>query len=251
MIKLEIERDYLAVGLNFRELGGIGKERHIYRTGDPDLLSKEIFSFLRHKSFIYYLLDLRTNQERKFSVEEKGIRMVHFPMYGNKAGENPDNLSTTEYANYYFDILMNNRETIRLLFSFLYTELNFKHFIFGCSFGKDRTGLIAYLIQNLADVSLPDILDDYEKSSNFISIQKHFIRDKWESKMLSEEEYLERIKANRETLLKLGDMLNDRFGNIKNFFADLGFSQLEIEQMKKILSLNAHKEGNNHVERSF
>ena len=126
----------------------------------------------------------------------------------------------------YMNILSNN-ETMRKTFKII---LNAKgSVLFNCTAGKDRTGMVAMLLLKLADVYDEDILVDYQISYTYL---KEDIRKMHkdnpdlpaflgESKM----EYME------ETL----EMFNNKYGNIIDYFTNLGFSLDEILKIKSKL----------------
>lgn len=203
--------------------GGYTKNGTFYRSDLPkNMDDEEIEKIL--KLNISTVIDLRTEEEvnrKPNSLNIKNIDYYNVSLLGDKCPEFEKDIPIG-----YMNILSNN-ETMRKTFKII---LNAKgSVLFNCTAGKDRTGMVAMLLLKLADVYDEDILVDYQISYTYL---KEDIRKMHkdnpdlpaflgESKM----EYME------ETL----EMFNNKYGNIIDYFTNLGFSLDEILKIKSKL----------------
>ena len=203
--------------------GGYTKNGTFYRSDLPkNMDDEEIKKIL--KLNISTVIDLRTEEEvnrKPNSLNIKNIDYYNVSLLGDKCPEFEKDIPIG-----YMNILSNN-ETMRKTFKII---LNAKgSVLFNCTAGKDRTGVVAMLLLKLADVYDEDILVDYQISYTYL---KEDIRKMHkdnpdlpaflgESKM----EYME------ETL----EMFNNKYGNIIDYFTNLGFSLDEILKIKSKL----------------
>ena len=203
--------------------GGYTKNGTFYRSDLPkNMDDEEIKKIL--KLNISTVIDLRTEEEvnrKPNSLNIKNIDYYNVSLLGDRCTEFEKDIPIG-----YMNILSNN-ETMRKTFKII---LNAKgSVLFNCTAGKDRTGVVAMLLLKLADVYDEDILVDYQISYTYL---KEDIRKMHkdnpdlpaflgESKM----EYME------ETL----EMFNNKYGNIIDYFTNLGFSLDEILKIKSKL----------------
>lgn len=121
--------------------------------------------------------------------------------------------------------IIKNKTTIKEVFKII---LNSKGCIlFNCNAGKDRTGVISMLLLLLKEVPETDIINDYSVSYNNI---RDFVRTIHKNNKdlpaflgTSKMEYME------ETL----KLFKKEFQNIDNYFNYLGFTNKEIDKLKK------------------
>ena len=203
--------------------GGYTKNGTFYRSDLPKNMDDEDIEKIL-KLNISTVIDLRTEEEvnrKPNSLNIKNIDYYNVSLLGDKCPEFEKDIPIG-----YMNILSNN-ETMRKTFKII---LNAKgSVLFNCTAGKDRTGMVAMLLLKLADVYDEDILVDYQISYTYL---KEDIRKMHkdnpdlpaflgESKM----EYME------ETL----EMFNNKYGNIIDYFTNLGFSLDEILKIKSKL----------------
>ena len=203
--------------------GGYTKNGTFYRSDLPkNMDDEEIEKIL--KLNISTVIDLRTEEEvnrKPNSLNIKNIDYYNVSLLGDKCPEFEKDIPIG-----YMNILSNN-ETMRKTFKIILDAKG--SVLFNCTAGKDRTGMVAMLLLKLADVYDEDILVDYQISYTYL---KEDIRKMHkdnpdlpaflgESKM----EYME------ETL----EMFNNKYGNIIDYFTNLGFSLDEILKIKSKL----------------
>ena len=222
-IKLKNIKNMRDLGNYPTKSGGYTKNGTFYRSDLPkNMDDEEIKKIL--KLNISTVIDLRTEEEvnrKPNSLNIKNIDYYNVSLLGDKCPEFEKDIPIG-----YMNILSNN-ETMRKTFKII---LNAKgSVLFNCTAGKDRTGMVAMLLLKLADVYDEDILVDYQISYTYL---KEDIRKMHkdnpdlpaflgESKM----EYME------ETL----EMFNNKYGNIIDYFTNLGFSLDEISKIKSKL----------------
>ena len=222
-IKLKNIKNMRDLGNYPTKSGGYTKNGTFYRSDLPkNMDDEEIKKIL--KLNISTVIDLRTEEEvnrKPNSLNIKNIDYYNVSLLGDKCPEFEKDIPIG-----YMNILSNN-ETMRKTFKII---LNAKgSVLFNCTAGKDRTGMVAMLLLKLADVYDEDILVDYQISYKYLKedIRKMHKDNQdlpaflGESKM----EYME------ETL----EMFNNKYGNIIDYFTNLGFSLDEILKIKSKL----------------
>ena len=224
---------------NFRDLDNFNKGDSLYTKSNkifrssmlfgPTKKDQQLFDSLSIKSII----DLRSPME--ITKLENPYRN-HVPYYlpvnlsGKQsngrllelAKEHPtDNFMSIRYIEY----IENGREEIIRLFQFLLSD---KHLpvVIHCSAGKDRTGLIVYLLLSLHQVPLEEILADYQISYTFIKNDERIIKDT---------NTLNIYDSHPNNLALFHQEFIEQYKSIDNYFLTLGFSNTDIEKLKNIL----------------
>ncbi|MFD1708572.1 tyrosine-protein phosphatase [Siminovitchia sediminis] len=227
--------------LNFRLPHGMDYSRHIYRSGNFNQLNKSSLSLLREKIGITHLYDLRTHQEYKNdNIEELcswyDLKLVSLPL-----GNFPSRFRTKkillpeDYVQYYEQILAYNQSELYILFTELLYHLNFRNFVFGCHAGKDRTGIVSYLLLSMAGKSIDDKVKDYVLSSYYINQKLDFFKKSWQKRGLTPLEYAKRIEAIPTTIKLFDRSIKSIYGGVENYFNTIGFNWREITGIKKSL----------------
>lgn len=227
--------------LNFRPLGGVNPAHHIFRSGSFSHLPESVFPLLKEQVGITHLFDLRTVEETgknpvSDTCERYGIKLISLPLGDFPAEFRTKRfLSPRDYAHYYEQILENGQSALHRLFSTLLYELGFRNFVFGCHAGKDRTGVVAYLLLSLAGTPLETIVRDYVLSTPYIHDKLAFFRSSWEKRGLTPEAYVKRIEARPETMRLFNRSVQANYGGAENYLHMIGFSWKEIAIIKKCL----------------
>lgn len=222
-------------GENFRELGAyktqdqtMTKERVYIRAGSTSNLSRDDLDFLKNYG-VNLEIDLRSQTE----VEDQpsllknlpGLNYVHLPMLDGLASLKEEDILPSSMYEVYVSLLEKGKNDYKTIFK-LFLE-NEGVSLFHCSAGKDRTGVLAYLILGLAQVDRETILEDYEVSQenleNFInkqskefeiktgkSIPKHFLESK------------------RIDLEKTMDYLDNKYTNVRSYLKECGLTEDEL-----------------------
>ncbi len=153
---------------NFRDLGGALtndknriKQGLIYRSskwtaddGTDPLITDKGKETIANVLKIKTELDLReTSDNENGGLTQSAVEGVNYISFPLKSGGN---------------CLLLNKESLNDLFKILADESNYP-LVFHCSIGTDRTGMVAFVIENLLGVSKDDVYRDY-LFSNFGNI---------------------------------------------------------------------------------
>lgn len=126
-------------------------------------------------------------------------------------------LETTSYQDlfgFYKDLLLNNKHEYRYITN---TVLKGMPIAYGCYAGKDRTGLLSYLVMSLLEIPFEVILKDYAQSEKHIRNEIDVFETNWLKRNISREEYKNRIISPPETLIALDKWIQAEFGNVKGY----------------------------------
>ncbi len=217
--------------LNFRDLGGyytkngITKSGIIYRSArlnemdDNDLI---LFQKLGVKS----VLDLRSKEDNinkpDRTQELDGVKHYHVAVNGD--GRIPKDNS--DMANMYMEMLENPDNTKAVLEVILHAP---KPLLIHCAVGKDRTGIYANLLLELAGVDLLDRQAHYLES--YAHLRKYQLEN-WE--------FVKTLPSclftpSLEYLENFNKMFYQKYQNVKKYLGFVGLSELEIKSLEKLL----------------
>lgn len=221
-------------GLNTRRVSNLKPGHTIVRTGNLGRITVPDLLLLKLKYDIIYYFDLRNSSEivpREWSKRfaQYGLRWMSFPLGDFPASFRKKLYPTPEdYACYYMIILLNDRQRIRELLNFIATTPNCYSFVIGCSAGKDRTGLIIYLLLKIGGISIDTIALDYELSNNYLLKDIEFLSLHRKKRNITEEDYIKRITAKKETIYILDSLFQEKYGNIWDYLQDIGMCKSNI-----------------------
>lgn len=164
------------------------RSNYIYRSGSLESLTAtggQAFISLD----IAHIFDLRSERERK-SAPEPDLPGISFSWHPSTYDDptNPTHITATTYRDansgeyslvqMYLDMLTSHRESFKAVFDHILNHPD-KPFLFHCTAGKDRTGLLAALILGLAGVSLDYINRDYALTRVGVEPVREFLLQKW------------------------------------------------------------------------
>lgn len=230
--------------LNFRPLCSekILKNSYafIFRSGELIHLDKiEIEEIVTNLSIKHYI-DLRSPSEISLNgspdlLIEAGINWQVFSMKDDNHYLRTIKFPTgTDYYSYYVHLLEVNKSILREIFVFINNQFH-ERCIFGCYAGKDRTGIIAFLLLKLFDFHEDDILNDYLASRISLVDNIDYFRKTWEKKGLTKEQYIARITPTKEPILLLCEYLSHKYGSIEGYFNDLNLEIEDFAHMSKAI----------------
>ena len=124
------------------------------------------------------VVDLRSHREVSSHpdavIEDSRFSWHHLPMldhiYSGVAQDMPDSFPPS-LEEMYLNLLEESKASFRQLFE-LFAHPGHQSYIFHCTAGKDRTGIVAALLLSLAGVDEQTIIEDYTHSEKLLS---HFI----------------------------------------------------------------------------
>ncbi|KAL7718808.1 Tyrosine phosphatase [Entamoeba marina] len=101
-------------------------------------------------------------------------------------------------------------------------------FIFFCSFGKDRTGLIACMLEMLLGADVESCIEDYELSDQCLDDHLIVARDHFK-RFGGSEKGIEIAKTNSKLLIDFDQYVKKNYGTIDKYFMDfVGLTQDDI-----------------------
>lgn len=219
---------------NLRDIGGYRNAKgervikgKLYRSDGLDRLSDADLKILLDLG-INQNIDLRSREEiEKWGdrLAEEAMVATHFIPLLHKLEINYIPHSLGEL---YLFMLEESQEEFKEIFRLI---LNNKKGVtlFHCSAGKDRTGLVAAFLLLLAGVSREDVVKDYcESEENLRPMMTKFVEENDPSLAVF-------ATSRPQDIGPLLDRLTTSYGDIENYLAHIGMTQVEIEELKSFL----------------
>lgn len=235
---------------NFRDIGGFYsekykksvKERLIYRAPSIQLASSDDLLILK-KNNIVNIIDLRSDYE----VMREGIgnlanynkiNYYNIPLLsssqwevdpiGSKNSENFEGLSYFKY--------LDNQDSLYNIFNLIINSINNNQgVIFHCAFGKDRTGIIAALLQDSLGVDKNIISKEFAKSSNFLHelIAKYKDSDTYKRDLSNTN--INHMETKEKSILDFFKLLYKKHGTSDNFLKSLSILDKDLDNFKNLM----------------
>ncbi|MDR2822194.1 MAG: tyrosine-protein phosphatase [Acholeplasmatales bacterium] len=221
--------------LNLRDMGGIAvslnqktKDRKFLRSGFVFEIDEDEVNYLVQYG-LKVVIDLR---------EE--VDVAKHPDLLNRKEFEYHNVSLIEYTpndgspkldlslyDTYLTITDKKQDKVKEVFDIILNHPN-DTILFHCFAGKDRTGVIAYLLLSIAGCEFKDILADYTATESFIL-------DYVEKNVKSKSNYLSKMKywyATKELLIEYDTYVKDNYSGPINYLLKIGLSKEDIEKIK-------------------
>lgn len=284
---------------NFRDIGGwrIDKPRFsdsnklsfvklntVFRCASMDNVCRDSGLKKLHDLGISTIFDFRTKSEAKRCVKDDeierfGLTRVHCP-FELEEKKNPadilesfTNLLTSwyTYSSIYENMLVQSTDVYKKIFEFIRDEVpKGKKFIFHCSAGKDRTGIVCMLILLFMGVNKSLIAREYSLTAiglkpDFETIRRKYLAGigifrkhekyaKFESNLrqgridwkVEEDGFNNLISSRSETMLATITVLDKKFGGIDNYLSK--YVGLTEEDLKTIYSNLVEVEYSSQIE---
>lgn len=222
---------------NTRDLGGYEtrqgtytKAHHYIRASSPANASDEDLEKL-YEYGIRAVIDLRSDFERKNQPNRfKGYKDIEVYEVSLFHGDNI-NIVPEEVKNYkdlggfYIYALEAMKDRIKKVFD-IFLKYPYETVLFHCSAGKDRTGIIAGLLLELAGCHDYDIVKDYSESYENNYAMNEALKQMMEK---GSEEYL---RSSPRYMMVMLDYLREHYGSAKEYLLDIG---LKIEEIDEII----------------
>ncbi|NTV77832.1 MAG: tyrosine-protein phosphatase [Clostridiales bacterium] len=238
--QIEEHKIKLAGAMNVRDLGGYPtldgrytKKGVYYRSDSLHNLKKEDIEKLKSLG-VTLQVDLRSLQEVNKNpsklVKIQGIDYYNTSLLDHIQSSNFEELPT-DMTTLYMELLDKNHEKIAAIFRTLLSSKGIG--IFNCTAGKDRTGVIAMLLLDLALVDEEIIVADYAVSaanlSEFIKAQK--------AQSLNHGQELPNyiFLSNPEDMKTTIWYLKSNYKDAAGYLATCGITVEEIEELRKRL----------------
>lgn len=243
-------------GVNFRDMGGYQgaegrrvKWRQLYRSGTMARLTDADRQHLAERG-IRAIIDFRTVEEQEREPNDWGMslgdaywRRPHTETFGNWSGLDPAKLKAVR------DVEVVMEEGYRRLpqqQAEAYAEM-FRRLAAGnvpavihCTAGKDRTGGGAALILAALGVSREAIIADFVMTERAVDLTKALAGRKRSAKYdtfakIDPEVTKAFLSARPSFINAFLDSLNDEFGSVEGYLADLGMTASDIAEMRASL----------------
>lgn len=233
---------------NARDLGGCLTEDgcssvrtgRVFRAGSLRNLSSADAVFLGARLGLRAYFDLRTEEEVHpddggYKLGGGGIRWVRVPM----SGLSPAFMAVTvpqweDYASNYLYSLKAAGPPLRHLFTAL-SEARDWPVAFGCTLGKDRTGIAAALLLKALRVSDEQVAADYAAST--CCLVQHSSQLEWlaRAKGVTSEEMTRRLTTLPQTILRFLADLRTEHGGVFTYLAEIGVNATVLEALRERL----------------
>lgn len=188
---------------------------------------------------VAYDIDLRIDKElsRQPDSPIPGVEYRHY-MLREDVMEHFPNVPTMPQMYLNMVSKENSLEALRNIFRLFMDDVvpGEKAALFHCSEGKDRTGIVAALIEDLVRVPRDLMLEDYMLSN--AAFEKRNNRYYWGTRFIMRkskaDSFRNTYQANEFMLTDMLDYLEKTYGGTEGFFREaLGFSQAEIDAFKQ------------------
>mmetsp|Transcript_39825 Transcript_39825/g.63886 ORF Transcript_39825/g.63886 Transcript_39825/m.63886 type:complete len:141 (-) Transcript_39825:182-604(-) len=115
--------------------------------------------------------------------------------------------------------------------------------LFHCASGKDRAGLVAYLLLRACGVSSETCIEDYHKSDEWAQMQEHFHQISGGHgklfRSLATVPLLDALRAPKVYMEETEAFLQKRYGGVTNYLDEIGFDKEWRERLKETFMMRA------------
>jgi protein-tyrosine phosphatase len=209
---------------NMRDLGGLQsssglqvRKGVLFRGAVPVDVSEPDLQALIHEYKLRSFVDLRSESEclrdgDLSRLAAVGVNIISAPIenVNRNLGCRPQ---PSDYLRSYIAIL---EQTAKLVSTLIHLIVGFPSalpMMYGCSVGKDRTGVVSALILSCLGVSPKSISRDYELSARCLRQSVVHFRGQWERKGLSSSQYAIRLETVSSTMVRLLEYCNVKYGS--------------------------------------
>jgi hypothetical protein len=197
----------------------------VYRSAALSLYGGENIGRLQDALRIDSYVDLRSEAERAHDSQDcrrsvQGFRHVAFHPITTRVA--PPSSATPTSADYlpYYRSMLENAPTFARAFVTVGEYAEQGGVAFGCSQGKDRTGLLAAALLEAAGCSREQILQDYATSLEELSRSELLSPEYWEARGLTREAYMRRFQLGDGPLRLLLDDLQSGGRTLLDLFRE-------------------------------
>jgi hypothetical protein len=217
----------LGNAINFRRVCpelGAATER-FYRSGSLSRLEADEARGLRLGLGIRNYVDLRSDEEvrrdgRPDAMLEQGVRWWRCPITDYPSDMiSRSEPSSRDYVDYYLAMMETARDAWMTAVDILDT-CSGSPLVFGCSAGKDRTGLLAAVVLDRVGAPRSLIAGDFARSGAALLDHLDRFQAKWEARGLDRGSYARRMQTPPDIMLLFLAEMDRRFGGLGCFLGD-------------------------------
>lgn len=223
---------------NTRDLGGYEtqdghytKTKRYVRAASPANFTSDDGKILSEYG-IRCVVDLRSDYELEHQPSNfkdmEGIEYYAIPLMKDQSlMVVPEDIKNyQDLSGFYIYLLEANKEQFKEVFT-VFLNHPYDTILFNCSAGKDRTGVIAALLLDLAGCHEYDIVKDYSESyENNLPILTEL------EKMITKENQAF-LGSNPNYMIKFIGYLREKYGSTKNYLINCGLKEEEIEEIEE------------------
>lgn len=206
--------------INFRSIPTNSK-RKFYRCGFLASLDEQDYRWSKYKEIgkiICLSNDLNTNQANQWD------NMISFiPFSGPNIFDNL--VSAKDYFDAYCRMLHDNGKQTAEFFE--HVSSNEDNVLFGCTFGKDRTGILSAIILRLAGIQDEIIIEDYKKSIDYLLDHPSILSEHWKKRQISCEQYMRRFHIDPQVILSTLKYIDDNYGSVEKYLVHYGYIKFQ------------------------
>jgi len=232
---------------NARDLsqGNNIKENKLIRSEDLTKLSKNDLDKLQNIHNVKTIIDLRmTKEKKKKDILFPNVNYVEIPFKNYKElKSNPDKKARKHkngiFPNLceYYRLLVSEdkKEHWHKIFEIIYKNKD-GAILWHCQQGKDRTGIVAAILEYALGLSDEEVMEDYLYTNNNLATPFKY-------KMISflfgfrklRREFMELFTARKEYLLATIEYIKAKYGNIDGFLLNMcGIDEYKKQELRKI-----------------
>jgi hypothetical protein len=226
--------------INFRQVAE-GSNLPFYRSGSFALLNEQDYKHFKHLKIKYYY-DLRmdieiTSQAGANRFDKFDVENVHLAIdIGSDSFLQLGIPTIHDECSFYLRILPDALKRLHSMaehFVMKYAENKNICVVFGCSFGRDRTGLISALLLKVLGFSEEFILRDYLLSEKYILHSMDYFIKRYKPPSMSKEDYISHLQPKKEIINYVLDYLQQN----QEMFYEYSNSPIFVK-LHKLMSQN-------------
>jgi protein-tyrosine phosphatase len=224
--------------MNCRDLGGLAASGgstqfgRLYRSGSWGQLSEGAAAEVMAWANLAFFVDLRTPEEigrdgQSAARELPGVRIVYLPIRTaiNEA-RTKVRPQARDYGSSYIAMLPGVLGDVARIVR-LFMQGGGRPLMFGCSAGKDRTGVISALVLRLAGVARREVSKDYALSARMLRSDLDLNEKAWLRKGLTRADYAARLECRRDAMDMFLAVLSERYSSAEALRSAVGLDPVE------------------------
>lgn len=161
------------------------------------------------ETFTYFNVSLMVAEVADITASGKGAK---------------DHLMNIDLGDFYIQLLDQRRDHLRLIFELM--AENVGGTLFHCAAGKDRTGVVAALLLELAGAQTPDIIANYQTTHTFLA-------PKMAATHTAAGYDPALLRSDAENISRLLDHLAESYGTAYDYLRQAGMSRENLRQLQQ------------------
>ena len=222
------------------------KEKKLLRSENLSKLTNEDVKVLKEEYNLKYIIDLRTHKERKQKDRIiPNVEYIHIPMNTYKdpiykvdkdAKKKSRNGLLPNLCEYYRRLVSIEKKDLWTKLFHILLKNDDGAILWHCASGKDRTGVVAAIIEYMLGVSDKDVMDDYLLTNkNLVTPFRYKIASFLFLVKKTRHEFRKLFTAREEYLKASIDYIKETYGGVDGFLSNVcGINKDEKERLKKI-----------------